>query len=246
MQSCRHFKTKTMKPIIKFNTIVLSLTTTAVFGIWLFISQLILTYPDWFKEPSNNKYNLLGIILMGLISIGVYRLVSLITSYFVNNCQWIKKQVFSSYYLEGTWVGFYIGVLGNVRYLIETFEQNTDGLVIKGTSYDENKNLHSFWTSESINLDSEKGEISYQYKVRTTREKPDPNGIAYFSMIRENNRKPANMLVGFSADSHLTKKCKAVEYRLNEKTNYDINEALKKAEEFYQTKKDIVFNYKEE
>lgn len=118
-------------------------------------------------------------------------------------------------------------------------------MVIKGTSYDENKNLHSFWTSESINLDSEKGELSYQYKVRTTREKPDPNGIAYFSMIRENNRKPATMLVGFSADSHLIKKCKAMEYRWIENTKYDINEALKKAEEFYQTKKDIVFNYNE-
>ena len=234
-----------MKPIIKFNTIVLSMTTTVVFGIWLYISQLILTYPEWFKESSNNKYNLLGIIMVGLISIGVYRLFFLITSYFVNNCQWIKRQVFSSYYLEGIWVGFYIGVSGNVRYLIETFEQNIDGLVIKGTSYDENKNLHSFWTSESINFDSEKGELSYQYKVRSTKEKPDPNGIAYFSIIRGNNHKPASILVGFSADSHLTKKCKAMEYKWIEKTKYDINEALDKAEEFYQTKKEIVFNYKE-
>ncbi len=234
-----------MKPIIKFNTIVLSLTTSSVFGIWLIISQLILKYPDWFKDSSNSKYNLLGLMLVGLISIGVYRLLFLITSYFVNNCQWLKRKVFSSCYLEGTWVGFYIGVLGNVRYLIETFEQNIDGLVIKGSSYDENKNLHSFWTSESINLDSEKGELSYQYKVRTTRENQDPNGIAYFSMIRENNRKPATMLVGFSADSHLTQKCKAMEYRWIKNTKYDINEALTNAEKFYQTKKDIVYNYNE-
>lgn len=235
-----------MKPIIRFNTIVLSLTTAVVFGIWLGISKLILTYPDWFKDSVYNKYNLLGLLLVALISIGVYRLFFLITSYLVNNCQWIKRLVFSSDYIEGTWVGFYIGVSGNERYLIETFEQNLEGLVIKGTSYDENKNLHSFWTSESINLDSEKGELSYQYKVRSTREKPDPNGIAYFSIIRDNNRKPASILVGFSADSHLTKKCKAMEYRWSEKTKYNINEALIKAVEFYQTKKDFVYNYKED
>ncbi|WP_321515854.1 hypothetical protein [Marinifilum fragile] len=234
-----------MKSIIRFNGIVISLTTSVVFGIWYGISKLIINYPDWFGDPENEKYNLLGLLVMGLISIGVYRLFFLIMSTLVNSSKWLKKAVFSSEYIEGTWVGFYIGVLGNVRYLIETFEQNLDGLVIKGTSYDENNNLHSFWTSESINLDSNKGELSYQYKVRTTREKPDPNGIAYFSIIRDNNRRPANILVGFSADSHLEKKCKAMEYKLSPKTKYDINEALSKAQEFYNTKKDIVFNYPE-
>lgn len=235
-----------MKPVIRFNTIVISLTTTAIFGIWLCISRLIITYPDWFKDSANNQYNLLGLLLAGLVSIGIYRLFFLITSNVVNKCQWIKKIVFSSYYIEGTWIGFYIGVFNKERFLIETFEQNLDGLIIKGISFDENKNLHTFWTSESINLDPEKGELSYQYKVKSTKENPDPNGVAYFSLIRDNNKKPPTMLVGFSADSHLTKKCKAMEYRYSDKTYYDINIALKKAEEFYQTKKDLVFNYKED
>ena len=103
-----------MKPIIRFNSIVISLTTIAVFCIWYGISKLVLAYPDWFKDPNTNKYNLLGLLLTGLISIGIYRTFFIITSLVVNNCRKIKKLIFSSYYLEGTWIGFYIGFLGGV------------------------------------------------------------------------------------------------------------------------------------
>ena len=49
-----------MKPTIRFNSIVISLTTIAVFGIWYEISKLILLYPDWFRDQNSNKYNFLG------------------------------------------------------------------------------------------------------------------------------------------------------------------------------------------
>lgn len=234
--------TNQMKPLMRFNAIVISISTLIVFGLWYEISALILQYPDWFTNPSNKTYNWIGVLLTGLTSIGIYRIIYTLTAFVINNCKKIKELVFSSYYLEGTWIGFYIGVLGKERYFIETFEQNLDGIVIKGIAYDENSNLHSFWTSESINLDATKGEISYQYKVRSTKEKTDPNGIAYFSFIRDNNKKPCSTLVGFSADSHLTKKCKAMEYMFSRSTKYDINEALKEAHNFYKGKKDFVYN----
>ena len=228
-----------MKPIVRFNTIVISSTTIIVFGMWYGISLLLLKYPEWFNNPGNNKYNILGLLVTALISVGVYRLIYLLVSYLVNKFNFIKKIFFSSYYLEGTWVGFYIGIKGKERYIIETFEQNLDTLVIKGTAFDENKKIHSFWTSESINLDIEKGELSYQYKVRSTKEKPDPTGIAYFSMNRENNRKPANMLIGYSSDTHLPRKCTAIEYKLCDKTNYVLKDALEDAEKFYKSKKEF-------
>lgn len=231
-----------MKPIIRFNAIVISLTTFTVFNIWLKFSILILNYPEWFKDPENTKHNILGVLLVALMSIGVYRLLFLLLSFFVNQFQIIKRWVFSSDYIEGTWVGFYIGVSGKVRYLIENFEQNFDGVVIKGTAFDENKNIHSFWTSESVNLDTIKGELTYQYKVRTPNEQTDPIGLAYFSYNRSNSRKPVWFLNGFSSDTHLLMKCKAMEYKWKNETKYDLNEALQKAEEFYQTKKDIVYN----
>lgn len=228
-----------MKPIIRFNTIVLSLTTTVVFGMWYGISLLLLEYPEWFNNPENNKYTIIGFFATSLLSVGVYRLIYLLVSYLVNKFNFIKKIFFSSYYLEGTWVGFYIGIKGKERFFIETFEQNLDILVIKGTAFDENKKIHSFWTSESINLDIEKGELSYQYKVRATKEKPDPTGIAYFSMNRENNRKPASMLIGYSSDTHLPRKCTAIEYKISNNTGYNMNSALDKAKKFHQIKKEF-------
>lgn len=83
-----------MKPIVRFNTIVISSTTIIVFGIWYGISMLMLKYPEWFNNPENNKYNILGLLVTALISVGVYRLLYLAVSYFVNNCSWIKKIFF--------------------------------------------------------------------------------------------------------------------------------------------------------
>jgi hypothetical protein len=230
-----------MKPIIRFNSIVISLTTIAVFGIWYGISRLVLAYPDWFKDPNTNKYNLIGLLLTGIISIGFYRTFFIITSSVVNNCRKIKKLIFSSYYLEGTWIGFYIGVSGNVRYLIETYEQDLDGTVIRGKSFNEVENFHSTWVADTINIDIKKGKISYQYKVESPIDTSDHNGIAFFNFERDRINKAPEIMIGFSADLHLTEKCKAIEYRISENTNFDLTEAIVKAKEFYQNKKDHFF-----
>ena len=231
-----------MKPIIRFNSIVISLTTIAVFGIWYGISKLILIYPNWVKDPNTNKYNLLGLLLTGLISIGIYRIFFIITSLIVNNCRKIKKLVFSSYYLEGTWIGFYIGVSGNVRYLIETYEQDLDGLVIRGKSFNEAENFHSTWIADTINIDTKRGEISYQYKVESPIDVSDHNGIAFLNFERERHNKTPKLMIGFSADLHLAQKCKTIEYKISENTSFDLTEAIIKAKEFYQSKKDHFFN----
>lgn len=233
-----------MKPQERINSIVISITTMIVFGLWLIIKELIIKYPKWFTDPNNQEYNIIGIVAIGFISIGIYRSLIILVTIIIKKINWIKKGVLSSYYLEGTWIGFYIGVSGNVRYIIETYEQTLDNLVIKGISFDENKNLHTFWTSESYNINIESGEITYQYKVKATKENTDPNGIAYFSFIRGNNKKPPKQIVGYSADSHLTLKCKAMEKKYNDSTDYDIEKALEEAVKFYQSKKDNVFNYK--
>jgi len=232
-----------MKPIQRFYTIVIALTSVIVFTIWTISSKILIEHIDW-KNSTHLFYSGFALVLTYLSSIGVFSSIFTLINYLFSKWKWLKRYVLSSYYLEGTWVGFYIGVSGNVRYIIETYEQTFDSLVIKGTSYDENKNLHTFWTSESYNINAKNGEITYQYKVRSTKENTDPNGIAYFSFIRGNNKKPPKMIVGYSADSHLTMKCKAMEKKYKNSTSHNIDKALEEACIFYQSKKDNVFNYK--
>lgn len=234
-----------MKPIHRFYSIVITITAIIVFAIWTISSCILSKHPDWINS---NYYLLYGFaaILTYLVTYGTFQSVFSIINYLFENWNWLKRVVMSSSYLEGTWVGFYIGVFGKVRYIIETYEQTFDETIIKGTSFDETKNLHSFWTSVSVNVNIDKGEILYQYRVKPTIEKTDPNGIAYFSIIRGNNKKPAKEIIGFSNDSHLTKKCKAMEYKLSSSTEYNLNEAIENACNFYQTKKEIIFNKDEQ
>jgi hypothetical protein len=233
-----------MKPHQQISTYAIAFTTLILFSIWKFISDLMISYPSWFIDDKNQKYNILGIILIGLTSIGVYRIFFTIVDSLMKKCRFMKKLILSSYYMEGTWIGFYIGVAGNVRYIIETYEQTMDDLVIKGISFDENKNLHTFWTSESYNINAESGEIIFQYKVKTTHEQTDPNGLAYFNLNRRSNKKSTDFIVGYSVDSHLCKKCRAIERKLSDSTKYDLKETLCKAIQFHEEYKDYVFEYK--
>src|SRR4051812_2412529 len=114
-----------MTPTVKLNSIAFGTSTAIVFAAWTKVfelSQLDITYK---------------VILGGLISLGLYRLVATGIIYMVKKNNWVKKFFLGPYYLEGTWVGFYIGVSGNERFLIERFEQDIDTLVIRGKSYSE-------------------------------------------------------------------------------------------------------------
>jgi hypothetical protein len=236
--------TSLMKPHQRISAYAIAFTTTILFAIWTVINGLIQNYPAWFTDENNHKYNALGIILLGIISVGVYRIFLTTVEILMRNSKCIKKMILSSYYMEGTWIGFYIGVAGKVRYMIETYEQTMDDLVIKGISFDENKNLHTFWTSESYNINAESGELIFQYKVKSTHEQTDPNGIAYFNLNRTNNKRATDFIVGYSVDSHLGKKCRAIEMKLSDSTKYDLKETLCKAIQFHEEYKDYVFEYK--
>jgi hypothetical protein len=227
-----------MKPIHRYYSIVITISALIVFAIWTISSCILTKHPEWINNQ-NYLYYGFAAILTYLLSYGTFKTVSNVISYLFNKCEYLKKWILSSYYVEGTWVGFYIGIAGKLRYMIETYEQTFDSIVIKGMSFDENKNSHTFWTSESVNLDIEKGEISYQYKVKSTKENTDPYGVAYFNFIRDINQAPPVEIIGYSEDAHFSKKCKAAEKKYSTRTKYDMNEALLEADIYYQSKKNI-------
>ena len=109
-----------MKPLLKLNSIALSITTLIVFTIWTNVFVLI-QISDFYK-----------ILLGGIISLGIYRLLAGGIIWLFQKSKKMKKYFLGGYYLEGTWVGFYIGVSRKERFMIERFEQELDSLVIRG------------------------------------------------------------------------------------------------------------------
>ncbi len=210
-----------MTPSIKLHSISFGLATAFVFTIW---TQL-------FKLTELN--DIFKIIIGGLISLGVYRLIATFIVYLTTKSSWIKKKFLGQHYLEGTWVGFYIGVSGNERFLIERFEQSIDTLVIRGKSFNEQLGYHSTWTTSSVHIDTIHGIISYMYDVTNINDKSNNNGIAIFNFDRDNQYAEAKGLTGFSADLHLGQRVKAKEIKISDKCNIDEKEALEKARKLF-------------
>ncbi len=159
----------------------------------------------------------------------MYRIIASFIVYLTTKSSWIKKKILEQYYLEGTWVGFYIGVSGHERYLIERFEQGIDTLVIRGKSFNEQLKYQSTWTTSSVNIDIIHGKISYMYEVVNINDKSNNNGIAIFNFDRDNQYSEAKGLSGFSDDLHLGQRVKAKEIKLSDNCNLDEKEALARA-----------------
>lgn len=212
-----------MKPVIRFNSIALSLSTLIIFSLWEILNKIHDLFPSL-------------IIFTGLIiSLSVYRLVVNLLAYLLDKSMIVKKFIYGSSYLEGTWIGFYIGVNGSVRYLIERHEQEFDSLVIKGKSFDDNLNFHSMWTADAVSIDVKKGELTYMYNVSALSDVSNNVGIAIFNFERVNSQKAPTKLIGYSSDLHIAKKVKAMEIKVD---NDSDQELLKKAKILFNENQD--------
>ncbi|WP_298117031.1 hypothetical protein [Flavobacterium sp.] len=214
-----------MKPTIKLSSIGFGISTAIVFSVWKLLLDI-------------GTINIIITTIIGMIiSLGLYRLIATFILYLIQKSTWIKCKFLGPYFLEGTWVGFYIGASGNVRYIIERFEQEVDSLVIRGKSFDEKLNYHSTWNSSSVNIDILNGKLSYMYDLSPIKEIKNSTGICFFSLDRDSQYDKAIGLTGFSADIHMGVKIRAKEIKVSDKCNMKEIEALDHAKKLYEENK---------
>lgn len=215
-----------MKPTIKLSSIGFGISTAIVFSIWKLLLEI-------------GTINIIVTTIIGMvISLGLYRLIANFILYLIQKSTWIKCKFLGAHFMEGTWVGFYIGASGNVRYIVERFEQEVDSLVIRGKSFDEKLNYHSTWNSNSVNIDILNGKLSYMYELSPIKEIKNSNGICFFTLDRDSQYDKPTGLTGFSADIHMGIKIRAKELKVSDKCNMKEIEALEKAKELYEKHKD--------
>lgn len=211
-----------MKPLIRFHSIVLSITTLIVFSLWELFANIETNYP------------ILKVVIAAITSIGFYRILMLIIKSVVLNIRLLKKSIFGAQYIEGVWVGFFIGKSGNVRFYIETFEQDFDSITIRGKGFRENEGYFGSWISESVNFDEKKGTLNYTYKADALSNTFINPGLADFVIERKKNNAPPHRLFGFSADLYHPKKMKSFEEKISDKPDIgSIENALQKAKQLH-------------
>lgn len=210
-----------MSPEIRFHSFVTSLTTLIVFSVWSFYLQIV------------SKYPISSVIVASIFTLGVYRLVNMIFLVIFREVKCIKKLILGASYMEGTWVGFFVGHQNNIRYLVETFEQDLSLLKIRGRVYKNDFTYHSSHISTDATINTINGKLIYSYDSDSILNTHINVGLARFEIIRNSREKPAHHIVGYSSDLFHSKKLIAFEDKISDSTSVELNKALEEAEKVY-------------
>ena len=151
----------------------------------------------------------------------------------VLNVRCLKILIFGSHYVEGVWIGFFVGQSNKVGYYVETYEQDFDSITIRGKEVRENEGYYSSWISESVNFDDKKGALNYTYKADALSHTFVNSGFAEFVVERKKNNAPPYRLFGFYSNLYNTKKMKSFAKKVNDKPDVgDFEQAIEKAKQF--------------
>lgn len=215
-----------MSPELKFHSLIVSASTLIVFTIWSQLTSLVAKYPAT------------SVIAAGLISIGVYRILNLILLAAFRKISMVKKFILGPGYMEGTWVGFFIGHDEKPRFFIETFEQDLSDLIIRGKGFKECGTYHGSWISDNTEVNTRLGKLTYTYEADVIGNSHINPGLAVFSFERKTKDLPPHGMIGFSSDLFNPKKLKSFEKKISDCTSIGIEEALTEAKEIHQKNKD--------
>lgn len=211
-----------MKPELKLHSIVLCISTFIIFTIWTQLTTLISAHP------------FVSVIAGGLISLGLYRLLTVTLVGVFRKSECVKKYILGPYYMEGTWIGFFVGHDSKIRLFAETFEQDISDLVIKGKAFKEDGSYHGSWVSDNVNINVKLGKISYTYEADVIGNSFTNPGLAYFNLERKSSDKAPSRMIGFSSDIFNPAKLKSFEEKVSCRTDCDSQYVFKKATEIYE------------
>lgn len=217
-----------MKPYNTYRSIVFTLTTAFIFFFWDLISKIV---------QMNAVY---GILLGGLISLGAYRLLLKVVEFTLLKIPLFKRLAFGDTYLEGVWIGCYIGFEDQPRLYIECFEQSFEGLVVRGRCYTLDYQFKGVWVSEKVIIDHDKGRLSYTYETDMVNSSHKNQGLAVFNFYRDKKDAAPYKMIGFSSDIYSPSKIKSIEVKTDYKKEMDDMILLEKAKAFYEENKNIL------
>ncbi len=212
-----------MQPELRFHTIVVSATVVVMFGAIVFVQPLV--------QPLSTSVKVAGFVIAALASAGTYKSLAGLLDFVLRKWRWLREKLLGDTYLEGTWVGFFVGHGGDVRLFYEHFRQTLTSLVIQGNSYELDNTSHGDWVSVTANHDAANGRLLYAYTCNIISRSVQHEGIAVFNVRRPTPNAPADSLEGYSAD--LVDGHRSPSREIKVSTHFlDRKSAIEKAREF--------------
>lgn len=203
----------------KINAIAITITTATLFGLWQLAIRLWGGHP-WIK-----------LLVVAAFSYGVYRFLVVTLGGFLSKVQFIKRWLLGRDYVDGIWIGAYVGCKLEPRIYYEEYDQQYDSVTVRGRSFLLDGTPHAMWTSTSFNISHDHDKIFFTYNVQSFTEEPTGNGYAQFTPILDRKGKHICELRGFSFDLHNGLMIPSLEKRIDNKP--DENEIVAAAKTFY-------------
>lgn len=220
-----------MTPIKKFNSTIVVVTIAIMYFLCSYINNIL-----QISEESTLVIAILGVFT----SFGFYRFLSQVLNWLLQKFRFVKKIILGDRFLEGTWIGFYVGAGGEIRYFYETYEQTLDEVWISGYSFRADKTIHGKWKASNPIIDSENKKIIYYYETDMLGNLHINQGFASFTLEKRDKNKFFNKMIGFSSDIYNPTKLLAIEEKVSEDILADENNILQKADEIYNRNKYIL------
>lgn len=221
---------KTMKPILKFNTVVVGLSTLVMFGIW----NLILLIPN-----VSVMLRSLTVLISFVTSFGCYQVLVQLFDVLFDHFAPFRKFILGPYNVEGIWVGFSVGIQNDVRFYYEKFSQELDSIYINGQSFTENGGYHGSWVIRNPMIDINAGEMTYCFEADAIKNTFSNPGFGKFAFIRENKETAPTALRGYTSYVYNTNKLLGFELKLP-KDEYSDVQLYEEAQKMYEQYKYII------
>ncbi len=221
---------KNMKPILKFNAVVIGLSTFVMFGVW----NLILLIPAEFSA-----YTIVATVISFVTSLGCYQFLAQIFEFLFDHLPVFRSFILGPYNLEGIWVGFSAGMKGDVRFYYEKITQELDELYINGQSFTEKGGFHGSWSVRNPMIDINAGEMTYCFEADAIKNTFSNPGFGKFSFIRHNSSSPPTALRGYTCYVYNTNKLLGYEVKLP-KGEYSDKQLYEEAQKAYEAHKYVL------
>lgn len=176
---------------------------------------------------------------------GTYKIVYKIIGFIINFFNKLKKIVLGKYYLDGIWIGVYLGVDNKPTYYIENYYQDWEKIIVKGRCYNTDYSYKGSWDSKNVIMDIDNNKLVYNHATEMINNNFVNIGESTFDIIREHDGKNASKLIGYSKDIFGNNKFKSVEIKYcdGHKTKINSNEndieLLNKCKELYENHSDF-------
>ncbi len=151
-----------------------------------------------------------------LTSIGTYTFLASAFSFLARRSRYLRGLLLGPADVEGTWVG-YLLLTGEKYKVIEWIEQDIDSTVIRGQSFKPDGSYYCQWTSNAVNLDVERGILTYTYtcEILDSATVAPIYGISKFQLERRLRSHGPVAMLGFSTDEGFQGRVQAHQRRLS-------------------------------